>query len=147
MSRKQRAGRLCRALAQPAVPFYCCEPLEPRTLLSAIPVDGVVGNPIVINGTSGNDTIVLSAHTSRLGLQFFVDWSINGGPTQTLLPQPGSGLIDAIPVASCQADGASGITTDQRGVARPQGAGCDSGAVEVAVPVATPIVVTPSFTG
>ena len=71
----------------------------------------------------------------------------NGGPTQTLLPQPGSGLIDAIPVASCQADGASGITTDQRGVARPQGAGCDIGAVEVAVPVATPIVVTPRFTG
>jgi len=88
MSRKQRAGRLCRALAQPAVPFYCCEPLEPRTLLSAIPVDGVVGNPIVINGTSGNDTIVLSAHTSRLGLQFFVDWSINGGPTQTAPVRP-----------------------------------------------------------
>jgi hypothetical protein len=55
----------------------------------------------------------------------------NGGPTQTRLPQPGSPLIDAIPVASCQADGASGITTDQRGVTRPQGAACDIGAVEV----------------
>ena len=69
----------------------------------------------------------------------------NGGPTQTLLPQQGSGLIDAIPPASCQADGASGITTDQRGVARPQGAGCDIGAVEVAAPI--PILVTPRFTG
>lgn len=58
----------------------------------------------------------------------------NGGPTQTRLPQPGSPLIDAIPVASCQADGASGITTDQRGVSRPQGPGCDIGAVEVEVP-------------
>ncbi len=69
----------------------------------------------------------------------------NGGPTQTLLPQQGSGLIDPIPVASCQADGASGITTDQRGVTRPQGQGCDIGAVEVAAPI--PVVVTPRFTG
>jgi hypothetical protein len=59
----------------------------------------------------------------------------NGGPTQTRLPQTGSPLIDAIPIGSCQGDGASGITTDQRGVIRPQGAGCDIGAVEV-VPAA-----------
>jgi len=55
----------------------------------------------------------------------------NGGPTQTRLPHPGSPLIDAIPTASCQSDGASGIGTDQRGVTRPQGGGCDIGAVEV----------------
>jgi hypothetical protein len=55
----------------------------------------------------------------------------NGGPTQTRLPQPGSNLINAIPTGSCQADGASGIATDQRGVHRPQGAGCDIGSVEV----------------
>jgi hypothetical protein len=54
----------------------------------------------------------------------------NGGPTQTRLPQPGSPLINAIPTASCQADGASGITTDQRGVSRPLGVGCDIGSVE-----------------
>lgn len=71
----------------------------------------------------------------------------NGGPTQTLLPQTGSGLIDPIPVSSCQADGATGITADQRGVTRPQGAGCDIGAVEVAVTAAAPVVVTPRFTG
>jgi predicted outer membrane repeat protein len=69
----------------------------------------------------------------------------NGGPTQTRLPTPGSPLIDAIPLASCQAGGAAGITTDQRGVTRPQGPGCDIGAVEVAVVV--PVVVTPRFTG
>ena len=69
----------------------------------------------------------------------------NGGPGPTQLPQPGSVLIDAIPVASCQADGAAGITTDERAVTRPQGAGCDIGAVEVAVPA--PLVVTPRFTG
>jgi hypothetical protein len=74
----------------------------------------------------------------------------NGGPTQTRLPQTGSLLIDAIPVASCQADGASGITTDQRGVERPQGPGCDIGAVEVEVAGPTPATPVPAvvrFTG
>jgi len=69
----------------------------------------------------------------------------NGGPTQTRLPQSGSPLIDAIPLASCQADGASGITTDQRSLARPSGPGCDIGAVEVQA--AAPVVITPKFTG
>jgi hypothetical protein len=55
----------------------------------------------------------------------------NGGPTQTRRPQSGSPLINVIAAGSCQADGASGVTTDQRGVHRPQGAGCDIGAVEV----------------
>jgi hypothetical protein len=63
----------------------------------------------------------------------------NGGPTQTRLPQPGSGLIDAVPTTSCQADGASGITADQRRVARPQIGGCDIGAVEVEAPAPSPI--------
>jgi hypothetical protein len=81
----------------------------------------------------------------------------NGGPTRTRLPQPGSPLIDAIATASCQADGAAGITTDQRGITRPQGSGCDIGAVEVEVPGPIPagstsaaphaIPVTPKFTG
>ena len=61
----------------------------------------------------------------------------NGGATKTLLPQSGSPLIDAIPTASCRNDGASGVTTDQRSVARPAQHGCDIGSVEVAPPVAT----------
>ena len=54
----------------------------------------------------------------------------NGGPTQTHLPLAGSPVLDAIPlgVSWCGTDPA----TDQRGVARPQGLGCDIGAVEVA---------------
>ena len=47
----------------------------------------------------------------------------NGGPTLTHLLEAGSPAIDAANGAVCPA-------TDQRGVARPQGAGCDVGAVE-----------------
>jgi hypothetical protein len=81
----------------------------------------------------------------------------NGGPTRTLLPEAGSPLVDAIPTTSCQTDGAAGITRDQRGVTRPQGPGCDVGAVEVEVrppvppvppaPPAPAVVTVPRFTG
>ncbi|HSO95774.1 MAG TPA: right-handed parallel beta-helix repeat-containing protein [Acidimicrobiia bacterium] len=69
----------------------------------------------------------------------------NGGLAPTRLPNPGSPLIDAIPLGSCSADGAATINplTDERGVSRPQGAGCEIGAVEVVVP----LIVTPRFTG
>ncbi len=46
----------------------------------------------------------------------------NGGPTQTHLPQFGSPVINA---------GDTTLTVDQRGIARPQGAADDIGAVEV----------------
>lgn len=47
----------------------------------------------------------------------------NGGPTDTIAIEPGSAAIDAAVAANCPA-------TDQRGVTRPQGAGCDIGAYE-----------------
>jgi predicted outer membrane repeat protein len=68
----------------------------------------------------------------------------NGGPTQTLLPATGSPLIDAIAAAACQSGPAAGVTTDQRGIVRPQGPGCEIGSVEIAV---SALVVTPRFTG
>ncbi len=49
----------------------------------------------------------------------------NGGPTQTHALLPGSVAIDLIPEAMCV------METDQRGVARPQGAACDVGAFEL----------------
>ena len=48
----------------------------------------------------------------------------NGGPTLTHALLAGSPAIDAADAAACPA-------TDQRGVARPQGAGCDVGAFEL----------------
>jgi beta-glucanase (GH16 family) len=48
----------------------------------------------------------------------------NGGPTSTHALAAGSPAIDSADAASCPA-------TDQRGVARPQGAGCDVGAFEL----------------
>jgi Right handed beta helix region len=77
----------------------------------------------------------------------------NGGPTQTLLPQAGSALIDAIPSAHC-GDGNTlagfTITTDQRGLPRPDSASpnCDIGAVEVQPPAPpTASTLTAAFTG
>lgn len=49
----------------------------------------------------------------------------NGGATSTMLPGAGSAAIDAIPTQDCSEP------FDQRGIARPSGAGCDIGAVEV----------------
>jgi hypothetical protein len=95
----------------------------------------------------------------------------NGGPTRTQLPLSGSSLVGVIPSASCEADGASGITTDQRGLPRPAEGSCDIGAVEVQAPppptttttspsstttqpstmppakAPTPVVATPTLTG
>lgn len=83
----------------------------------------------------------------------------NGGPTQTMLPQSGSPLIDAIPTSNPDCSG-----DDQRGVIRPQEGGCEIGSVEVEPPppptttttaaptttttaAASPQALTPTFTG
>jgi hypothetical protein len=50
----------------------------------------------------------------------------NGGPTQTIALQPGSAAVHH--VRTCV------LGTDQRGVGRPVGAACDSGAYQVAPP-------------
>lgn len=51
-----------------------------------------------------------------------------GGTTATHLPRPDSEALDRIPAGTA---GCTGLATDQRGVARPKDATCDSGAVEV----------------
>src|SRR5205085_817722 len=49
----------------------------------------------------------------------------NGGPTPTVAPSASSPAVDAIGKAACP------VSTDQRGVHRPQGPRCDIGAVEL----------------
>lgn len=68
----------------------------------------------------------------------------NGGPTDTRVPQTGSPLINVIPLSACGGPGGT-ITTDQRGITRPQQTGCEIGAVEIPAPVA--VVIQPRFTG
>jgi hypothetical protein len=58
----------------------------------------------------------------------------NGGPTQTMLPAATSPLVNFIPVAACGGgDALAGfaVTTDQRGITRPQDVGCEIGSVEL----------------
>jgi CSLREA domain-containing protein len=56
----------------------------------------------------------------------------NGGPTETHALLPASPARDAGDDAQCP-------STDQRGVARPQGAACDTGAFELEAALPTPI--------
>lgn len=69
-----------------------------------------------------------------LGLGMLAD---NGGPTETILPEPLSPALDGGTSTGCPA-------TDQRGASRPQGAACDVGAVEVCSnPPPAPVAVKP----
>ncbi len=63
----------------------------------------------------------------------FVAFGDNGGPTQTVSIGVSSPAFDRQPPGGAGCPG-----TDQRGVARPQGAGCDSGAYEVVPPAPAP---------
>jgi CSLREA domain-containing protein len=71
----------------------------------------------------------------------------NGGPTQTIALLPTSLAVDAIPISPTdyctEIDGTTPISTDQRGVSRPQGKACDIGAFELTTATAT---ATPTIT-
>jgi CSLREA domain-containing protein len=68
----------------------------------------------------------------------------NGGRTRTRLPDALSPVLDAGNPATPGSGGGACAAADQRGVARPQGAACDLGAVEAARPTPTPVA-TPRF--
>lgn len=77
-----------------------------------------LGNNVFTDGSCnpiGSDQIVGDAGLGPL--------TNNGGPTLTHALQAGSPAINAADSATCPA-------VDQRGVARPQGAGCDVGSYE-----------------
>ncbi|MCA9968285.1 MAG: hypothetical protein KC423_28765, partial [Anaerolineales bacterium] len=86
-----------------------------------------------------------SADNATLNLGTLAD---NGGPTQTHALLSGSDAINAIPYDTNISNNGTAWTcndadpfTDQRGVSRPQGSGCDSGAYEATVP---DVSITPS---
>lgn len=80
---------------------------------------GTGGSGGLVNGVNGNIVGVADAKLASL--------AANGGPTQTEALLPGSPAINA-------GVALSGVTGDQRGLARPQGAAPDIGALEVIAP-------------
>ena len=99
----------------------------PATIIASAIVASGVGQ---CSGTSdGGDNLSFPDHSCG-GKHLAAKLSAlgnHGGPTQTLLPVPGSPLLDAVPTGG---PGCSGPERDQRGVPRPQGPRCDIGAVE-----------------
>ena len=84
---------------------------------------------VVISANAQPNTDLLG----QIAVNLLVDPQLqeSNGPGQALTWThallPGSPAIDRIPLAFCRPDG---ITTDQRGVKRPQGTACDIGAYE-----------------
>jgi hypothetical protein len=110
-------------VAENAGPSQCAQ----ATLVSS--GYNVLGNVAGCGGgPSGTDvTGVTNAGLSPLG--------DHGGPTQTrLVVEPDSPALNRVPsaVGSC-----AGAASDQRGQARPQGPGCDSGAAESTIATLT----------
>jgi hypothetical protein len=55
----------------------------------------------------------------------------NGGPIPTIALLPASAAVDDIPAARCTDTLGKPVVSDERGIARPQGPGCDVGAFEL----------------
>ncbi len=91
------------------------------------------GNNLDTDGSCGDATTATSAQISLGPLQD------NGGPTHTIALLTGSVAIDA---GTADPD----ITTDQRGIARPEGSAPDIGAFEFEAVPATPTPVPPTAT-
>jgi CSLREA domain-containing protein len=101
-----------------------------KTLTSSIVANNVPANCAGAAATDGGHNITFgdgscpgTSADPKLGVL-----ADNGGPTETLALRRGSGAIDAAGLGgACPA-------TDQRGVARPAGTACDSGAYEASAP-------------
>lgn len=118
--------------------------VQPTELSCHVSAATSFGFNLVADGSCG-----LSAHGDAIGsLPQLGPLANNGGPGETRLPGSGSPALDRIPLDHCRfkpfgevlegeqhldglVDRLALIEKDQRGVARPQGGGCDAGAVEV----------------
>ncbi len=101
---------------------------NPAITLRASILAGTCGVPITSAGANVLDPSCTPGGGDALGDAGLGALANNGGPTDTLLPAEAGLARDRNP-ACTDADGVK-VAADQRGVARPFGAGCDSGAVE-----------------
>jgi CSLREA domain-containing protein len=105
-----------------------------NTIVANNPQGGNCGGPVTTDGgynIEDGTTCGFTAATSHSNTDPQLDPAglvLNGGPTATIALLPLSPAIDLVPPGT-NACG-TGVTTDQRGVARPFGAGCDVGAYE-----------------
>jgi hypothetical protein len=90
-------------------------------------VDCFLGEDASIGTNINNLVEDGSCDSAHLGDPRLVALDDNGGSTQTHALSPGSPAIDAILPDQCIVD------TDQRGISRPYGQGCDIGAFELQV--------------
>jgi hypothetical protein len=98
-----------------------------QSLGNNLDTDGTSG---IANGVNGDLAGTLAAPIdARLG-----PLANNGGPTRTHALLFGSPAVDA---GACEDTSGQPLATDQRGVARPQGATCDIGAFENQAPTVT----------
>jgi hypothetical protein len=116
-----------------------CAPAYAATVANTI-LDGACNGSVTSNGYNvespgdtcgfdqGTDQVNVSSDDLKLG-----PLADNGGPTETHALLRGSVAIDRIPEADCVDAEGQPLTTDQRGVTRPQGGACDVGAVEMEV--------------
>ena len=92
----------------------------------------LLGNNSGCNFTTGTGDIVGTGASPVDAL--LAPLANNGGPTETHAPYPGSPALEAGSPNVPGSGGDSCESTDQRGVARPQGAVCDMGAFEYEAP-------------
>lgn len=83
-------------------------------------IQNTAGCPI--SGTTTGNLLNVDPHLGPL--------QDNGGPTFTHMPAADSPALNAGDPAGCADNLGHLLATDQRGIARPQGASCDIGAVE-----------------
>lgn len=100
------------------------------TLRRTIVDDSCIGSPLTSAGDNRGSDSTCFANSAALNDSQSLDLQLgtlgnHGGPTPTIALLPGSPAIDAV---IFNAAGCSG--TDQRGVARPLGVRCDTGAFE-----------------
>ena len=104
-------------------------PMGPEVFMTNSQTNVSLNNSIVYNSGSGSGACPTLFCTNMT----YADPKLgpladNGGHTLTMLPGPGSAVIDAGDNAICP-------YYDQRGVLRPQGMQCDIGAVEISVSI------------